>query len=251
MLKRTRIFLVGSVAFLVLGLTVGLVAYYGGLSGIAFTRAAGPDELQFIPGDAAVVAYADVQAVMQSNFRQKVKALEPGDSEKGQQELRDALGIDIEHDITHVVACMLPGESTPGKNGLVVAAGNYDQAKIEGFIREKGGTAVPYKGITVWTHQQATAAASHEHVTPAFAFLKPAGRRDGRALAPCSAPLTLGAGRAEHRRQPRHDVPDREAGWRERVGGRAVGCGGQQREPARRSLRPRCPPSPGLPRAAT
>jgi hypothetical protein len=173
MLKRTRIFLVGSVAFIVLGLTVGLVAYYGGLSGIAFTRAAGPDELQYIPGDAAVVAYADVQAVMQSNFRQKVKALEPADSEKGQQELRDALGIDIEHDITHVVACMLPGEGAPGKNGLVVAAGNYDQARIEGFIREKGGTAVPYKGINVWTHQEATAAATTEHVTPAFAFLKP------------------------------------------------------------------------------
>ena len=173
MLKRTRIFLVGSVAFIVLGLTVGLVAYYGGLSGIAFTRAAGPDELQYIPGDAAVVAYADVQAVMQSNFRQKVKALEPADSEKGQQELRDALGIDIEHDITRVVACMLPGEGAPGKNGLVVAAGNYDQARIEGFIREKGGTAVPYKGINVWTHQQAIAAATTEHVTPAFAFLKP------------------------------------------------------------------------------
>jgi hypothetical protein len=173
MLKRTRIFLIGSVAFVVLGLTVGLVAYYGGLSGIAFTRTAGPDELQYIPGDAAVVAYADVQAVMQSNFRQKIKALEPTDSEKGQQELRDALGIDIEHDITRVVACMLPGETAPGKTGLVVAAGHYDQAKIEGFIREKGGTATAYKGVDVWTHPEATNAADPAHITPAFAFLRP------------------------------------------------------------------------------
>jgi hypothetical protein len=171
MLKRTRIFLIGSVAFVVLGLTVGLVAYYGGLSGIAFTRAAGPEELRYIPSDAAVVAYADVQAVMQSNFRQKVKALQPAEGEKGQQELRDALGIDIERDITHVVACMLPGEGAAGKNGLVVAAGHYDQAKIEGFIREKGGTAAPYKGINVWTHPEATQAGSAQHVTPAFAFL--------------------------------------------------------------------------------
>jgi hypothetical protein len=173
MLKRTRIFLIGSVAFVVLGLTVGLVAYYGGLSGIAFTRTAGPDELQYIPSDAAVVAYADVQAVMQSNFRQKIKALEPADSEKGQQELRDALGIDIEHDITHVVACMLSGQTAPGKSGLVVAAGQFNQPKIEAFVREKGGTATAYKGISVWTHPEATDAANPAHVTPAFAFLRP------------------------------------------------------------------------------
>ena len=123
MTKRTRIFLFGSVAFVVLGLTVGLVGYYGGLSGIAFTRDPGPAGLQYIPRDAAVVAFANVQAVMQSNFRQKIKQMEPAGGEKGQQELRDMLGIDIEHDITDVVACMLPGGGSPEKNGLIVAEG--------------------------------------------------------------------------------------------------------------------------------
>jgi hypothetical protein len=173
MMKGTRIFLFGSVAFVVLGLTVGLVAYYGGLSGIAFTRSVGPEGLQYIPKDAALVAYADVQAVMASNFRQRMKAMEPAGSEQGQQELRDALGIDLERDITHVVACMLPGEGKPDKNGLVIAVGRFDQAKIEGFAREKGGVAAPYKGINVWTHQELSEAASTEHVTPAVAFLKP------------------------------------------------------------------------------
>jgi hypothetical protein len=172
MMKRTRIFLFGSVAFVVLGLTVGLVAYYGGLSGIAFTRTAGPEALQYIPKDAAVVAYANVQAVMQSNFRQKMKALEPAAGEHGQQELRDALGIDIEHDITHVVACMLPGEGTPDKNGLIIAVGRFDQAKIEGFVREKGGMVQPYQGVNVWTHKQVTEAPGAGHVSPAFAFLE-------------------------------------------------------------------------------
>ncbi len=173
MTKRTRIFLFGSVAFVVLGLTVGLVGYYGGLSGIAFTRDPGPAGLQYIPRDAAVVAFADVQAVMQSSFRQKIKQMEPAGSEQGQQELRDALGIDIEHDITDVVACMLPGGGSPEKNGLIVAEGRFDQAMIEGFIREKGGVAEPYKGINIWTHPAMRAETATPHVSPAVAFLTP------------------------------------------------------------------------------
>lgn len=173
MTKKTRIFLFGSAAFVVLGLTVGLVGYYGGLSGIAFTQAPGPEGLQYIPRDAAVVAYANVQAVMQSTFRQKMKQLEPAGGEQGRQELRDALGIDIETDLTHVVACMLPGEGKPGKNGLIIAVGRFDQTRIEAFIREKGATLESYKGTNVWTHQSVDATAAAQHISPALAFLKP------------------------------------------------------------------------------
>ena len=59
MTKLTRYFLFGSVGFVVLGLTVGLVGYYGGLPGLAFVRAVGPVELQYVPADAAVVAYRE------------------------------------------------------------------------------------------------------------------------------------------------------------------------------------------------
>lgn len=152
MTKMTRYFLFGSVAFVVLGLTVGLVGYYGGLPGLAFARAVGPVELQYIPSDATVVAFANVQDVMQSSFRQKMKQLDPS-GVKGQQELRDTLGIDVETDIHQVVACLLPGEGSPEKNGLIIATGLFNQAKIEGFIREKGGVSAPYGGKTVFSHQ--------------------------------------------------------------------------------------------------
>jgi len=175
MTKVTRYFLFGSVAFVVLGLTVGLVGYYGGLPGLAFARAVGPVELQYIPGDATVVAFANVQDVMRSDFRRKMKQLEPS-GEHGQQELRDALGIDLEADIHQVVACMLPGEGSPEKNGLIIATGLFNQAKIEGFIREKGGVSAPYGGKSLFTHQGVTEglqAHLHQAGGPALAFLQP------------------------------------------------------------------------------
>ncbi len=175
MTKVTRYFLFGSVAFVVLGLTVGLVGYYGGLPGLAFVRATGPVELQYVPADATVVAYANVQDIMQSEFRQKVKQLEPAGTEKGQQELKDTLGIDLETDIRQVVACMLPGQGSAEKNGLVVATGNFSQAKIEGFIREKGGVGTPYGGTTIFTHKGINEGL-REHAPaaggPALAFLQ-------------------------------------------------------------------------------
>jgi hypothetical protein len=175
MTKMTRYFLFGSVAFVVLGLTVGLVGYYGGLPGLAFARTVGPVELQYIPADATVVAFANVQDVMQSSFRQKMKQLDPS-GDKGQQELRDALGIDLETDIHQVVACMLSGGGSPEKNGLIIGTGSFNQAKIEGFIREKGGVSAPYGGKTLFTHQGLTS--EHQNLArqpgkPALAFLQP------------------------------------------------------------------------------
>src|SRR5512147_2715444 len=105
MTKRTRYFLIGSVAFLIVGLAAGLVAYYGGIPG-AFAQNAGPQELRYVPKDAVVVAFANVQELMNSEFRQHVKALEPADRERGQDELRNATGINIETDIDYVVAYM-------------------------------------------------------------------------------------------------------------------------------------------------
>ena len=53
MTKRTRYFMFGSVGLLVLGLTVGLAAMYGGIRGLA--RQSGPGELALVPSDAAAV----------------------------------------------------------------------------------------------------------------------------------------------------------------------------------------------------
>ena len=110
MTKRTRYFVMGSVGFMAVALTVGLAAYYGGIRG--FAEPAGPDELNYVAADAAVVAYANVKDLMGSQFRQQIKALEPAEQEQGQAELRNTLGIDIERDIDYVVACMLASPTT-------------------------------------------------------------------------------------------------------------------------------------------
>ena len=146
MTRRTRYFLIGSVAFLVIGLAAGLVAYYGGIPG-AFAQNAGPQELRYVPKDAAVVAFANVQDLMHSQFRQQVKALEPMDHERGRDELRDATGIDIERDIDYVVAYMTADAAQGGKKlGAVVANGRFDVNRLQGFIREKGGIEREYRG---------------------------------------------------------------------------------------------------------
>lgn len=184
MTTKSRYFLVGSAAFMVLGLTVGLVAYYGGLPGLALGRSAGPDELAFVPKNAAVVAFANVRDVMGSELRQHIRAMGGEERSKGQQELRDELGIDIERDVDHVVACMTAEGGFPEKTGLVLATGTFDQGRIEAFIREKGGTAETYKGRTIFTHSETPAdpvaegnvAAEGRHGrggSGALAFLKP------------------------------------------------------------------------------
>jgi hypothetical protein len=150
MTKRTRYFLVGSVAFLVFGLAAGLLSYFGGIPGAV--AEAGVDELRYVPSDAVVVAYADVDNLMNSHFRQAVKDIEPGEP-KGRDEFRDATGIDIERDVDYVVACLLPEDAAaPSRNktGYVLAKGNFDRARIEGFIQSKGGKAEDYRGKSLW-----------------------------------------------------------------------------------------------------
>ena len=82
MTKKTRNFVVVSGAILTIGLGTGLVASYMGLPVSLLSSAAGPDELQYIPQNAAVVAYANVRDVMNSEFRQRFRQLEPRSSER-------------------------------------------------------------------------------------------------------------------------------------------------------------------------
>ena len=71
--KKTRYFVAISGAVLAIGLGTGILASYMGLPVSVFTSAAGPEELQYVPSNAAVVAYANVRDVMNSEFRQKLK----------------------------------------------------------------------------------------------------------------------------------------------------------------------------------
>ena len=138
MTAKTRYFLIGSVMVLVVGLSIGLVAFYGGMPSGLFSAQRGPEELKYLPGDAAVVAYANVRDVMNSELRQRLRKFE-GVTDEGRSEFKTRTGIDIEQDIDHVVACM----GTPGpdaeRTGLVVVSGRFDTSKIEAMAVEHGG----------------------------------------------------------------------------------------------------------------
>src|SRR5688572_18758303 len=124
MTKKTRYFMGGSAAVLVAGLGTGLVAYYGGGFPALSASRSGPSELAYVPAQSAVVAYANVREVMDSQLRQRLKLVMP--QEHGQKEFQDQTGIDIERDIDYVVAAASAvgtADGSPEPTGLVIARG--------------------------------------------------------------------------------------------------------------------------------
>jgi hypothetical protein len=150
MTRKTRYFMGGSAAILVAGLGTGLVAYYGGGFPSLSASRSGPSELSYIPADTAVVAFANVRQVMDSQLRQRLKQVLP--QEQGQKDFQEATGIDIERDIDYVVAgMMMPGDTAlpNNANGLVVARGRFNTTQLETLVREHGGVVEEYKGKRV------------------------------------------------------------------------------------------------------
>jgi hypothetical protein len=172
MSRRTRNFLIGSSLVLVVGLGTGLVAYYnGGLTGLA---ASAPDDFAYMPADASAVAYADVRAIMNSEFRRKLKQVLPTGEE--QEKLKAETGIDIENDIDTVIAGF-SGDNPEG--AIVLMRGRFNDSDIESRARQHGATVEQYDGkrIVLMKHEQREGieAARHEatHSTGALAFLEP------------------------------------------------------------------------------
>jgi hypothetical protein len=148
MTTRTRYFVIVSLLVLGVGIGTGLLAYYVGLPTSASSRAGGPDELRFIPRNATLVAYANVQEVMTSGLRNRLREALPIKPE-GQRQLESETGINVETDIDRVVTCLAPsveGNGQPPGAGLVLARGRFNQVKIEALMREHGATVEPYKG---------------------------------------------------------------------------------------------------------
>ena len=158
MTRKTRYFVLGAGAVLVIGLGGGLLAY------LAYQRVAGvpaglPAELRYVPTNVAVVAFADVQSVMNSDLR---RALVPNnidpESRKGRQLMNDFAGVDLEKQVNRVVAFVEPssdpdpqaqsGSEMP--RALVLVQGTFDTARVEAFIRERGGTMDDYKGRKIY-----------------------------------------------------------------------------------------------------
>lgn len=140
MTRHTRYFMAGSGAIMAAGLAAGLFAYYGG-GFAALSASTGPDELNYVPADAAVIAYADVGAIMNSDLRNRIRQAVPSQP-TGQEEFQRQTGIDIERDIQYVVAAVTPGSTG---SGLLVARGNFNPTQLESFAVEQGGAVEHYR----------------------------------------------------------------------------------------------------------
>lgn len=166
MTKNTRYLALGSTAILVFGLCTGLVAYYGGIPSLTASHA-GPAELEFVPADASIVAFADVRDVMNSELRQKLRQVLPGDQEK-REELQRLTGIDIERDIDRVVAAV----GTNGEDSTVAfLSGRFNPTQIEALALQHGGQVVDYGGKRLIRGVQKAGEGRHE-VAPALAFIE-------------------------------------------------------------------------------
>jgi hypothetical protein len=161
---RTRYFVVASLLVLTVGVGSGLVAYYAGFQMSTFAHRGGPPELRYVPRGVPVLAFADVHAVMTSELRQKLHhaAAVP---ENGQREFENETGIDIEHDIDHVVGCLEPSDNASGGGkpdnafsppgvgahdasgaGMVLARGRFNETKIRALLCDHGAHAESYRG---------------------------------------------------------------------------------------------------------
>ena len=159
MTKKTRTFVLAAAAVLFVGLAGGLVAY------LAYTRVAGlaaglPAELRYVPADAEVVAFANVRAVMDSELRRAlVPSIDP-ESRKGKQMMNDFAGVDLEKQVDHVVMYVEPfiRQSQDVERGGIPRASllvnaSFDQARIEQFVRERGGSVEEHNGRKLFTHK--------------------------------------------------------------------------------------------------
>ena len=161
MTKKTRYFVIGAGVVLVVGLGGGLVAY------LAYNRITGmpaglPAELRYVPANAGMVAFADVQAVMNSELRRAlVPSIDP-ESRKGRQMMNDFAGVDVEKQVNRVVAYVEPytaqdpqAQAKPEMpRALVLVQGTFDPARIEAFIRERAGTMDEYKGRKIFVRSE-------------------------------------------------------------------------------------------------
>lgn len=161
MTKKTRYFVLAAGAVLIVGLGGGLLAY------LALNRGAGlagglPPEMRYVPADVAMVAFADVRAVMNSDLRRALMPSIDPESRKGRQMMNDFAGVDVEKQVNRVVAYVEPytppdpqSQAKPEiPRALVLVQGTFEPARIEAFIRERAGTMDEYKGRKIFVRPE-------------------------------------------------------------------------------------------------
>jgi hypothetical protein len=165
MTQRTRYFFAAAAVALIAGIGIGLVAYYQ-TSRQAVIPAGLPDELRYVPATAALVAYADVKTVMNSELRRELERSTMG-PRRERSDMHEFAGVDVEKQVNHIVAYLETietgsaavqtgqpaqrpesGTSRPDgpPRGLLIAQGTFEQAKVEQFLREQGSTIDDYHG---------------------------------------------------------------------------------------------------------
>ena len=160
MSNKTRYFVAVTGAILVIGLGTGMVASYMGLPVSVFTSAAGPEEFEYVPADAAVVAYANVRDVMNSELRKRFQEMEPSQDHKN--EFEEKTGLNFEEDIDTVVAAVMAKGNLadqPNDAFLILARGRFEAARLESLALEHGATVADYQGkrmITFHEEQRST-----------------------------------------------------------------------------------------------
>ncbi len=153
MTKKTRYFLLSAVGVLLVGLAGGLIAYLVNNRGPALPNGL-PPEVRYVPSTAEVVAFANVQAVMNSELRRELMPTIEAGGRRGRQMMSDFAGVDLEKQVNRVVGYVEPYKpadpQTQGRpempRGLMLVQGTFDQARIEQFIRERGGVMEDYNG---------------------------------------------------------------------------------------------------------
>ena len=105
--KQTRVAMMAGVGVLTLGVGAGLLAVFGMPVSLG-SAPAGPPELQHVPQDAAIVAYADVRRMMTSDLRQKLGSLAPEGKATTPNEFEARTGLNIEQDLETVVVAVVP-----------------------------------------------------------------------------------------------------------------------------------------------
>jgi hypothetical protein len=140
-------------AILAIGLGTGIVASYMGLPVSVFSSAAGPEELQYVPADAAVVAYANVRDVMNSQLRERFKAIEPSTEQKNAFE--EKTGLNFEDDVDSVVAAVMPKDGManhPAGAFLILARARYNAEQLQKLALDHGAEMTEYQGKQLITH---------------------------------------------------------------------------------------------------
>jgi hypothetical protein len=155
MSNRTRGFVLGASAILVLGIGTAGVASYVGFDKLALLGRQSADELSYLPHDVELVAFANVRQLMGSDLRQRLQAHTGAAS--APDDLAAHTGVNIETDVDSVYVAVLPDDSSaveasaPAAMPLILARGRFDRARIEALVLERGGVATQHHGTWLLT----------------------------------------------------------------------------------------------------